>query len=1816
MKHFFSSRKLFWLVTAVCVSALFANCDMPAGLGTEIDLQNPEISIRTITTPDGAVVWESGVTTIKLPQKSSVFILEGEWTDNVEVRKLQVGDDSTGQVYGSGSISKSVSNGLGAAGTWRSQIDLQDRSGDVPLRVTAYDFSGNSGMAQVTILVDLTPPMVLGTDLIRHSGLMPYTTLKSESFLANVSRENVADIDNLQNEFFVIQATMDEKILSDAGVDEARLNIHTFNDALGSEKTILSDLKPFTVPESLPDEDFSLLGKNLKKPWWCVDHAMLAALGIGLETGAHKLRLSITARDDAENVGVTELEWLIWENESDKPRARALNGADGRIVLQDGDKLELTVFDDDNLGQVYAKVFKDKDARNALFTGGHDPDAEPDLWLTDMVNNINTVITNMDAAIDADIAAEDPGMDAGAAHPWARETFSGSLRTRQKTYRLDPGGEGDIHYLVVLVKDKKDDNDRIFEDAWSAIMYSVSVSDKDEPIIIIETPHENTVPAVPDNKIPIIGEPGEFTIKGFTLDNVGTVAARIAWIPVALRGAKTEADLIEEAKEALGRTSITDGAVVEGGHGIKVWNFPFNGISDTYVGYARHFVEKTFDIRTDFTYNDGSGDKTENEAKLFVLYTSDGANKVYSTFRMAKYIKIPLIDASQSVLNGENENTASVIVTFSARSAAAGILMDELSYRVTVEEESSPLSLESLGGGSYSATISGNMGELKTFIISVRDKLGLLAEERRQIRLTRLPKLLYVSSTLAGATPDGKRPYGPGQIISVQAHFDLAVAVLDLDGSDSTNPYINLGNFTDNIPRTAAYKTGSGGTTLTFEYTVAANDSTEYEDSSLFQGITTGLTPINVPAGARIIAASDVAEADWVGDAIITLGSKAETLEGSKTLVVDGIKPVLKTIKFDDPENPGPGTDYFKEGDTVRITAIASEPLFVSASPDLHIRIRDGAGLNAASFSQVNQDTMEFSYLVQDNAANGRLDFKPGAFISETHAADIKDEAGNTLDCTVNPELLEEAYIDTVVNDPVIRLSSGSELPEGESYYNTSQTITISGASDAVTISYYVQKGQEGAGWLEKRGPAHPQGPETISILLAHTGYDAGNAGGYSISQYRISAYQTDRAGNSSSPLATRTVSINDKFPDIDEISIEQANGIYSVGQTLTFKAALSDKVVLTPKSTGVFTIRSKNLSPGEGEVEALIPAGALRKPASGTSETDLLHFDWVIPEDILWLDGIEVKPGTIDFSGLRDMYNNAGPKAASDNSLDRDGIIIDSIPPKIDGFSPAQTGNGKTGGAVLAPGDKLILTFNENVWPESGGEIIIRPYPISKWYLPAVLSEAEFNSVYRSALIDAEDQRTLYTVDGRGVPLERDGTAFGPNQEYSNPSNTAGLFPRTNFYSLTTHGLKAEGTNQIPDLTSKYVLNYQFANYDQSDYDAAWGGANQGNGTTDSIAYLRAVFNKAEYDWYRVDVNAQGIVTYEGTTGDFTRNKASITLPAELPAGRQWEVMIKPGSFRDRAGNLQAKVGWEGDTGVEASHVWHFWSRGAATPTIRVNRVSYNGENPQPSAVAATQTAPPNDTPVRIDSQTPGAVLNYGILNEDSEAPTYNAANGYFNGTADIAKDAGKNDDAAATDLSGITIGTGYTAPFYAGSGTANGTNNVNRYTARKDYVAATAAPGWTMPGWDTGTMQQRAYEGVFRTVVMLKAPTGGGNILGWKISGSDKGWINGIAGFPFYEVENTSEYYGAQTYRVNYTNDNSIDSGTVFGFLWVSWEIVSDWEYRGMGRHWTNTTTPQTTGDRMVENNASATATDHTFATYGSLIYDVGRQFYGNGS
>jgi len=1889
----FRTRRLF--VAWAFIGMVFCACKMTMGMGDIVDTTPPHITI--ISPYDGQ--WMSDVS------RGDPITLQGEWSDNVGVTAITLSESRGGYEFTPDNglveltiLKRSDENTIGtSSGTWRARIRLAE-SGDYRIEVTAEDKFKNKTADRVNIRVDLVDPLVSrkAVKRILDSGFSPETELNELDYFETLDFQGAkayqkikwANIDEFQNEGFTLKLQFADSF---SGVAASRLFVlNERGDRLNAE---------YLTPDR---------NEASSSPEWDISAAQMLAWDPAYARSGHYLSFEVWAWNEANwqsgqpIAGETHREQtiggVVWYPESDAPHI-AVQATDealesGLLVLDTRTQgaLILDVFDDDKLAEIYAG-FITKTAFDNL--RGSESEADYLESLTTNAARRDAIIAQMGLTDLFDVAGS--GAD-----------------NRRQVVRLDTDEAGEFR-LIAIARDSKGPNSHygpVFSNVWGVQPpLKIHVQDPNAPIVIVTDPDaENTFPTLVNGT--------KFNLSGYTIDKQGVEWIQIAWVP----GYESRPDPIAEARAALAVTAESlspNGNTTQ--NGIKIWKINVGPSTPQIlndVQYVRNDFTRQFDILTDFPGE-------VNARKLFVIHARNtGLSNEFKSFRMANYNENPTLTLYYPWQDMQTHNTNEDLILHMEASANFGIGIKQESLKIT--DVTSGNSDPNYGFDTTDPAtpqnqkqrkvpvdfIKANFGEgsRRTYQFEAEDILGNRIEAQRTMIMSNIPALLYIMSS------QGTGLYGINEILRFEAVFSMPVRAARGTG-DYPRLKLYFGDPGINEPpivTTAGSKNGDyatyvpgsvAGNTLVFEYTVKSGDSS----NKLY----TSLKPIDLPDGARLTTLDQVGSdgnRDYL-DATIAFTDHANSLQARADMRLDGVQPKVTTASF--VQTGQGGSSYFNLGKTVTLKLRTDEPVQVSGKPRASISY--GGNTVNAEFASIRQDgtnsILEFTWLVNvPNIAETQLAWASnwirtddGSSMTLDTPDRITDVAGNLIDLINRPtggnlngnNANERAYVDTSPpNAPTFTIhattANNNPLPD-PILANTTRYVRILNSEANATLYY------------------SPNGGTTQKSITAG-GYgtleddDVANKDNtsYKPSEHAVTAWQVDRAGNSSPFAADRSVTINSRAPELEAISCLSGDGSYPGGSNMTFRLHFSRPVRATQNNANI-RLTLVGTDTGYTTGTFVIP---MQNGDNGTANS-VFQFRGTVTGTLKMKN---IKATTIELPNVVDDYgntlktwNNTASETASARTittgstfnLQRPNLAIISTGPYVTGYVPDAPGaNQLANGGIMVgsslitdsatgrettSGNKITLTFTDDVWAQAGGTITVRPY--GTWALPPILTTEELNTLINSTIPATaganatEYQHRLKWVDSAGLPAA--------------PYNAGGSHWGYNAYVNNTNGLVNTGGKVRPDTSSKWVLAFRYDLY--------------GNVNEDR---LREVFNTAKWKWQEIPSTSGSV-----TVNPANRKEVTIIL-GNLEPGRIWEVQVSAGAFRDAAGNGSDAV---------AAGTYRFWSAYTAKPVIRVDKHSHGDHYQGYEFRGDQQTRPEIDTRVRIDCETPGANIRYatvrtsyipaaggnvfsstddtalgffdhpnvnngntpigGITNNNYSADNnglFSAGNpggnmnlGYNNNsvgnggnyaTGSVQSDPPKDSDgffagllvpitsqtasvtvpisqngavnwtaisglnptdqyrtvaAGGTVTSPAAVFTGTNPPatgnsiavvlngrtferfFYVGD--AYGATNANvssdtdarLYSGRRDYIAAraektqvtannlTGATGGGVYAGGALAASSVAYEGVFKTTLLYRNFGGASNRF--LIQGFDTPVIPSTPGFPVRltyvdtppspknQRENT--YYTKQAYREGATLPNGGNDGNVTAsgennnYIWVSWDIVTDWYQMAKG-------------------------------------------------
>ena len=1658
--------------------------------------------------------------------------LEGTCKDNEQVTGIVIEEKTL-----DGSL-VFVGNGIVNGERWYADVILEE--GDRFIICTAKDAAGNSSSkskAVLTIIVDETAPDAKDWNVDRGKNTL--VALMTKEKLQGMDLGLAVNKFVPQNEQFTVTGQFSDSI----SVSEITLSLYEDEDV---DPIVSKTVTAATINTG-----------SIYSPSWTFTHNELKSKKAALNSGKHYLKVVYEVKDDAGNVRKATAGYILWYPESDYPGIQqSATDENEKLLVNAGSSIPLHFFDDDELKEVgYALITEDKKNTDGV-------------TIANVKNHVQKI------------------------------TMSGDAEYPTQVSTLDASGNAmssGTYYLLAYVKEKNGyEKTRLIE---------VSLTDAAKPLLIVESPLENEAPTV-------VAEGGavasKFKFIGYSYDTSGSKHVKIAYIP------DSTTYNTASAKQARAKEIINNEALKASGEIVKTYSFkPIGQKPDPVNSLVHERFEFTFDLLADFP-------SEKNKQKFFLLMVEDiDSNKVYKQV-------IVDADTDKPEITIESPKDDMAVIDYSnnklkfkfAASKVSGLGIDPATYKLTRVAEAG-----SKEAGFVCTFANGKLTwddpMQKTYVVATVDEveldkwangkdgykpepqpvfrfegadiLGNTGSVQRTVVLSPLPVLESITVDQA----DGV--YCEGKKITFQAKFSDTVKV-------TGTPQLRLGGIKEkkedtpvpvDVIRYATYKREANNSdTLKFEYVVQKGDEST--------GISCAGTEIDLNGG-KIETGTQ-----GTGPATIKYVSNKNFWDSANPTVkrkieLDGVVPEISNItaKVTGVSSIG-GYYYAKEAREVLVTVAFTEPVLISGTANLTVN-----GLTFTQYS-MNDDATEVTYSynvgstkngnVKTAFDNEKLLCNSGSCFNFT-GKNIKDKSGNAL-IKGNTSYDVKVVLDTV--SPKVPVITGIT----QHIYNKSPKFEVkknASDSDINKIEVSVDNGQT---WVDYSGKQTPVEANPAGGILGDPWHwiidtDDDNKEKMAIrtgGTYNLIAKVTDKAGNISDNTEAIEIILNDQFPEILDIKVACENGNYKNDDVLVFKVFLGDTV--KPYTASDASLTFETIDPAAGSVAKTINVKPSSKDADGNDIlSSVLEFTHKVSEGDKY-NGIHIKNLTL--SNLQDKYNNKQSTETTARITEltsdttggcyRNGIKVDGSAPVIASTVPA---NNKVATNVDADGYLTVsITFDEPVYKESGTITLQRK---GAWGIPAVMSVQEFNTVYNSSSLTADDREILMiTESGTGSGNERldarTGIAVGP-------------------YRKITHGLTKETDgvtlkSGAPDISTKFVLDFNLGLFTGSTTIDPYGRSKQ-----ISVAEIRNVFEKTGYHQHSLQMNS----TWISTTDNKTYN---IKFPVKVQEGIEWELLITEGSFRDEVGNLFKGLKSVNEVGFDPlkDSSYTLWTNKASIPVVRVDRYSHGYGAIEPKTTAATtfdtsalnssantnnfvnlntytaaggtlangsggKTEPTGYVRVRIDTQTPGASIKYRNLNKGAFDVTTGAAkSGTINWTrytlnngVNTSQTTGISSTTANTDytftdtsntssrcsVSEIPDATGTELNAKSGTFTTVSPDNAgviivvgdgDYKTARKDYVAAYATLASAKT--DTGASMTDSIigaEGAFKTVIYSKVYQSDNkqfNIEGGTFMGGEPK----VSGFPLRDGE--SPQYSKNSYHISNTNNQNI---------WNSYEIVS---------------------------------------------------------
>ena len=556
----FSTACLF---AAVLLLFTFTTCDTPMGLGDPIDWEPPVIELDPTENPKH----------VRLGT-----VITGTVTDNIVVDRVIMRDAGTGSEM---FRAKLLPNNRFEIAL---NFDQADNNRKISVEIVAFDRIGNASAVNLTIIVDLRPPLVESAWIERAPGKIYW--LESYPDLEDLENtdlfaERRDNMHRFQNGWFNFRAKLNE---NETRIDKVLLNIYDTRDLVNP---VIS-------------EEMDTARGSLYSPFWLVKEEEILTNGAAIfgadyitnyrnNNARYYYYVTITALDRSENTGTLKDQmadqtdpqgfFAMWER-ADIPKG-IIDTIIGNTIYK-RQPIPVQVFDDDSLDFAYVGLLtRNQWYGNVSITGNLSPSnptagvnipqaySEEDklVWLHDRLRNAGQDVFNWKL---------DPRYThyTNNSSDTAAEKITERINGRNVDdilINLDTGSHDNDYgefVLFTIVQDKKlaphtgaGETDTL-RPRWKGRAFHINIIDDNMPLIVFDTVdttaadyqvnlhlggvmHEGialarTGNSPEENTFPRLDADGEtFEINGYTLreNNSGQNSVqrfRMAWIPFSL----------------------------------------------------------------------------------------------------------------------------------------------------------------------------------------------------------------------------------------------------------------------------------------------------------------------------------------------------------------------------------------------------------------------------------------------------------------------------------------------------------------------------------------------------------------------------------------------------------------------------------------------------------------------------------------------------------------------------------------------------------------------------------------------------------------------------------------------------------------------------------------------------------------------------------------------------------------------------------------------------------------------------------------------------------------------------------------------------------------------------------------------------------------------------------------------------------------------------------------------------------------------------------------------------------------------------------
>ncbi len=408
---------------------------------------------------------------------------------------------------------------------------------------------------------------------------------------------------------------------------------------------------------------------------------------------------------------------------------------------------------------------------------------------------------------------------------------------------------------------------------------------------------------------------------------------------------------------------------------------------------------------------------------------------------------------------------------------------------------------------------------------------------------TTAPTVTAVTSTTANGS------YGIGSVITITVGWSTVVVV-------TGTPQLAL-----NSGGTASYASGSGSSTLTFTYTVAAG-----QNSSKLDYTSTGALTLN---GGTIF--DTVGTHPNAANLTLPVPGSAGSIGGSKSIVIDTTAPTVTAV------TSTTANGSYGIGSVITITVGWSENVVVTGTPELALN----SGGTASYASGSGTSTLTFSYTVAAGQNSPKLDY--------TSTGALSLNGGTIFDTVTNPDAAiltlpvplarraRSGGTKSIAIDTTAPTVTAVTSTTANGAYGIGSVITITvGWSEPVAVTGKPQLALNSGGTA-----SYSSGTGTSTLSFTYTvaagqnspKLDFTSTGALTLNGGTIFDVVTNpnaavltlpATGSAGSIGGTKSIAIDTTAPTVTAVTSTTANGAYGIGSVITITVGWSEPVAVT----------------------------------------------------------------------------------------------------------------------------------------------------------------------------------------------------------------------------------------------------------------------------------------------------------------------------------------------------------------------------------------------------------------------------------------------------------------------------------------------------------------------------------------------------------------------------------------------------------------------------------------------------------------------------